>query len=288
MHYPYLCPYLRTPDFPNASHEDLLFCIIEPRLPHGYPSPMGSRPFSDLSGSRQTLSFALHRSNCYLTETPTYNRMPALGDAGAFQTLNRKGDTMKPIKSVFLILSVLFLFHSIAFGIDRKEGPEFDSDSIKERRTLRGIKGLYVTIEIEDELIDAGLLKNQVKTDIEEKLRKRDIEVRSLDEYLSLPNSARLDLNCVGYKHHEGDFYFFSNMNIIKKVPSGGEGSVTSKDEDSEKKILKITWSKEEMGKSPDLKDIRSSIKDLTDQFINNFLSVNRKKEGSVPFVIKK
>ena len=177
---------------------------------------------------------------------------------------------MKPINSVVLILTVLLLFHSIAFGLDRKEGSEFDSDSIKERRTLKGIEGIYVKIEIEDELLDEGLSKDQVKTDIEEKLQERDIEVRSLDEYLSFPNSARLDLNCVGYKHNKGDFHFFSDMNIIKNV--------ISEDEDSDKIILKITWSKLEMGKSPDLKDIRSSIKDLTDQFINDYLSVNSKK----------
>ena len=88
---------------------------------------------------------------------------------------------MKPIKSVILILFVLFLFH-----------PAFGFDDEYTRETLRGLKGVYVSIVLDDASRQIGLLESQVREDVELTIRLKGIKVVSEHESFRLPGAPWL------------------------------------------------------------------------------------------------
>ena len=163
---------------------------------------------------------------------------------------------MKPLKSIILILSVLFLFESMAFG--------------GEKETLRGIKGIHVSIFSSESLSRTGFSVSQLRTDIESKLRKVGISVVSNEKIFS-PNGSLMEASVVAFKtagHKATSLYVVSCRISIYRL--------TSVRDDNGPPVP--IWSTESVGVDYRIGTIRSAIKDMTDKFINAYLSANPKK----------
>ena len=164
---------------------------------------------------------------------------------------------MKPIDTIVLILSVLFLFHSLAFGMD---------DEIT-RNSLKGLEGIYVAIILDSGSKQAGLSKSLLRTDVEVKLRMAGIKLVSQYESFNLPGMPWLGVNTNSLIHGKSIYYQIS-LELIQGAFLERKNLHT----------IAITWDIGRHGVTSNIENIRSSIKDMTEQFINAYRSVNPKK----------
>jgi hypothetical protein len=145
-----------------------------------------------------------------------------------------------------------------------------------ERATLKGIKGLTVAIGVQaPELIENGLSKYQLQTDVELRLRKSGIEVLSMEEASSKPGAPFLQVLVFSYKFKQLECYYFfivAELNqdtFLKRNPSiQAEGATT--------------WSSPlAIGTTPtghtseQIRYLRDRVSDRIDEFINDYLAVN-------------
>lgn len=158
--------------------------------------------------------------------------------------------------SIVLLLSFL-IFYSNAYPVN-------EADS------LRGLRGVYVFIwDLPPEIERNGLLtKDQIRTDVELKLRTAGIRV--------LPPNPENPLFFVYVNVHYADtvnkrvgFAFIIHCELRQNVYL---------ERDSTIKNWAITWGKSASGiGSENFERIRNEIKDQVDMFINDYLSVNPK-----------
>jgi len=138
------------------------------------------------------------------------------------------------------------------------------------RPTLKGLKGVYGLVESFDEdIVKDGLTVKTIKTDVELKLRLAGIPVLSLDEFVTTVGSADLYVNASVLKYGQRGYIYSVEVAVLQGVSLLRSPGI---------KTLAETWSVNMFGTAPDLKDVRESIKDQVDQFINAYLSVNPKQ----------
>lgn len=162
---------------------------------------------------------------------------------------------MKPFKSIIPILAVLFLFHSLAFGLDNEMA----------RKTLRGLEGVYVLISLDEKIHQVELLESQSKTDVDKKLRTAGIKV-----LLDKPGVPWMRVHLYSLTNNQ-DIVYMVHLDLIQDAHLIKNYKLT-------RLTRVITWSTGYLRRTYRIEDIRSDIKDLTDQFINAYLSVNPKK----------
>ena len=162
---------------------------------------------------------------------------------------------MKLFKSIILIFSVLILSHSIAFGLDNEMA----------RETLRWLEGVYVLISLDEKIPQVELLKSQSRTDVEAKLRIAGIKV-----LLDKPGVPWMRVRLDSLTNIQ-DIVYMVHLDLIQDAHLIKNYKLT-------RLTRVITWSTGYLRRTYRIEDIRSDIKDLTDQFINAYLSVNPKK----------
>ncbi|MFC1814723.1 hypothetical protein ACFL0M_02040 [Thermodesulfobacteriota bacterium] len=156
---------------------------------------------------------------------------------------------------IFAILLLLIL-PSLVFG---------DSDE----ESLRGIKGFNVSVEeFDPELERDGLTIGLIQTDIELKLRMAGIKVLPEGELFKEPGMPYLYILVNGKKLINMNEYVY-NINVLVYQNAL---LIRNKEQYSVQ-----TWDTSLIGGSPDIQDIRQSIKDLMDDFLADYLSVNPK-----------
>ena len=141
----------------------------------------------------------------------------------------------------------------------------FCTDDYMSRKTLKGIKKIYVEVLIPNEVY--SIKERTIKTDIEHKLKRESIRVIGLKEnYDALLFTEIIIME-------SGHLYYVANVHmeiyqyaIIKRI-------------DSHIEHLVVTWSAgfTSIVRKSQITDIRTSINDMVDQFINDYLSVNPK-----------
>ena len=141
----------------------------------------------------------------------------------------------------------------------------FCTDDNMSRKTLKGIKKIYVEVLIPNEVY--SIKERTIKTDIEHKLKRERIRVLGLKEnYDALLFTEIIIME-------SGHLYYVANVHmeiyqyaIIKRI-------------DSHIEHLVVTWSAgfTSIVRKSKIADIRTSINDTVDQFINDYLSVNPK-----------
>jgi hypothetical protein len=167
----------------------------------------------------------------------------------------------------------LFLSVLVAVTVSAQDNPNLD------RRTLKGIKGVLVYAGVGKDIEEAGLLTDVVKTDTELRLRQAGIRLLERDaEFRSTPGSPMLVVAVEGVSY-KGVYGFSLSVSLSQNVvlerdpllrPVGQfQGATFSAD----------TWNATrigvQVGNPSD--NIRSSVKDLVDQFVNAYLSANKK-----------
>jgi hypothetical protein len=148
-------------------------------------------------------------------------------------------------------------------------------DNESSRETLRGLKEVEVLIEsLTPEAEANGLDKSAIQTDVELTLRQAGIKVLTGAKALAAPGAPALYVRVSTFRRKtEPGFYSFS-MEVRL------EQSVRLERDPRMRALLAATWSSSgyigTVG-SANLKELRNSLKDEMNQFINAWLSVNPK-----------
>jgi hypothetical protein len=143
----------------------------------------------------------------------------------------------------------------------------FAEDKEITRLTLRGIKEVNVVIEsIEPEVEKLGLTQDQVKAVAESKLREANIAVAT-DIVRGRP-AVYLYVQVVRPEKIDRLFYSIS-LSLLQNVVL---------ERDPEVKTNTDTWMARVLGMSSGIEAIRSDIRSLLDQFIEDFRKANQKK----------
>ena len=131
--------------------------------------------------------------------------------------------------------------------------------------SLRGIKSIYVLVEDLASGADrVNLTKNTIQTDVELKLRLAGLRVESAEEAVQ-----------------KGDPYIYVNVNLTDDA-GAADASVqiaqdATLDRTRQSVVGAITWQRMVVIEKPSADGIRERVKDLTDSFLNDWLSVNPK-----------
>lgn len=139
-----------------------------------------------------------------------------------------------------------------------------------QRETLRGLKGFYVFVEEQrDEIKQAGLTKDILRTDVELKLRKVGIRVLTKDEMFLMQGTPQLIVDVTAFEPESIHGFIYSvNIFFMQRVLLSRNRSI---------KTNAVTWQKTFLGTTPKLRIIRETVSDLVDDFMNDYLAVNPK-----------
>jgi hypothetical protein len=146
----------------------------------------------------------------------------------------------------------------------------FAGDSPQERETLKGIKGLVVAVEaLPAEAAGSGLTDDQLQTDVELRLRRAGINIMGPGSIVILDIDVRI-LKVQNTSNTDVGYVYFIDVSLY-------QGAVVMSN--SAAAIVR-TWSISSLNTIGRLgleKEVRESLGDLVDKFLNAYLSVNPK-----------
>ena len=145
-----------------------------------------------------------------------------------------------------------------------------------DRKSLRGLKGIAVVVEaLQPDAERDGLHKDQIKTDIELKLRQAGIRVLTTEESFKTPGSPYLYVNLNTTKN-DVLYGALSTYAFALQVALKQDVTLTR---DSDFKGSAPTWEMHTLGTvgANNLPDVRRILGDLVDRFSNDYLAENPK-----------
>jgi len=165
----------------------------------------------------------------------------------------------------------------------------FGSDSEIARSSLRGLQGVEVLVEYIDQEVERdGSVWGQVQTDVELRLRKAGIRVRTKEESGATSGYPSLYISINAHRFSDRPVYAYNlTVELHQAVWLARDPSI--------KAYGATTWSVggiESVGQGK-VRQVREHVIDFIDQFINAYLAVNpeqagagkhsRREENSVP-----
>jgi hypothetical protein len=145
------------------------------------------------------------------------------------------------------------------------------------RRSLMGLKGVYVLVTILPAEAEAGgLNRSAIQTDVELKLRQAGIKVLTETEATAVPGAPSLYVEATlpGGKGTTTTGLYACSLNVrLEQIVRLERDPITGI-------LAATTWSAPGivgMVGQENLRMLRDTIKDMVDQFINAWLSVNPK-----------
>jgi hypothetical protein len=176
---------------------------------------------------------------------------------------------------IFVVLAVVQLTY-IVFALMELHSskPAFAQDDESNRQTLHGLRGVHVVIEFpKPEIKGDGLTEGQLRNDAELKLQEAGIKVLSERENQMTPGRPTIYLNMNILKYRYFPVYVYKNsVELVQDVYLVRTFRV---------RTGAVTWSVSANGIAPKLEDVRTSMEDLVDYFINAYLSANSKGRSS-------
>jgi len=165
----------------------------------------------------------------------------------------------------------------LAFGIFLL-GPVF-VDAAENRIPFHGLNAVAVFVEnIDPEAIKDGLSAEQIKTDVELRLRKAGIKVVPAEKCLPLPTSPYLYIIVNTVKFISGLEYVYGTSVQLKQVAVIDRGKTVKPQKAS---LWVITWEKNDGVGITFVEDlvgnVREHINDKVDMFIDDYLAENPK-----------
>lgn len=146
------------------------------------------------------------------------------------------------------------------------------SDAQYNRASLRGLQGLYVSVEgLSPEIQKDGLTEDLIRRDVESKLRMAGIRPLSKEEWFDVMGSPHLNVNVNALILRETKEYIYSiHLTFRQNVYPVREPILV---------LGATTWSVGGIiGITHGLDKIRASVRGQVDEFIRAYLSVNPKK----------
>jgi hypothetical protein len=139
-----------------------------------------------------------------------------------------------------------------------------------QQKALVGLKGVYVYVEEMDPQAERlGLTKDQIKTDVELRLRKAGVRVLTEKEGLEPPGIPHLYVRLSITFRQSG-----SRVNFLAKVALKEWVTLARGFETFGAIWEKICYGSKE---TRDIREIRKDVDDLIDYFINDYLAANPK-----------
>ena len=141
------------------------------------------------------------------------------------------------------------------------------------RSTLGGLKGVYLHVPpLSTEAEKIGLSSGQVLRDMKRQLDRAGIPLISDSEYDRLKASkryplARIEVYVAAYELDEPKLIIYSIKVEVRQAMLLIRKPVV--------KMVASTWSKEQFGNTPDLDEVRGKLRELMDDFIDAYFSVN-------------
>jgi hypothetical protein len=162
------------------------------------------------------------------------------------------------------VLCVVSLWSIVGLAVAGSYAEDEDVD----RDTLRGLSGVHVVIEsVRPEIERAGLTKQQLQTDVELRLRQTGIRVLSKAERAQVLGWPFLYVNV--------HVLISTGMAIYNiRVDLKQEAQLSANDSSA----VVSTWSTGSLGRTGIANmptDVRNSLRDRVDEFVNAYLSVN-------------
>jgi hypothetical protein len=136
-----------------------------------------------------------------------------------------------------------------------------------DQEPLVGLQGVQVVVEgpgLEVERL--GLSKNQIKTDVERRLRKAGVRVLTNQEQEETPGTPQLSVKIAASTNKMGIFAYSISVDLIEIVTLfNGETAFAT------------VWEKGEAGSVGlnNINQIQPRINSLVDRFINDYLAAN-------------
>jgi hypothetical protein len=145
-----------------------------------------------------------------------------------------------------------------------------DGSGISERYGLKGLKGFYVQVDrLPFDVEQRGLTQQQVQRDVELRLRKGGAVVLTREQAMNDPNAPRLHVRILTSKVQHASLYTYCIvMNFGQAATLARDASIS---------VDAVTWTKTGLGmiKSKKLEEVRKVIAEITDEFLNAYLSEN-------------
>lgn len=151
--------------------------------------------------------------------------------------------------------------------------PAAASDFERDRKTLKGLRGLAVVVEDLAPEVERHVPVSTVQTDVELKLRLAGITVLSRQDLVSTPGSPYLYVHINGLQSNIQPLFAYSTtVSLTQKVVLV---------RDPEVGLLAETWSSSAVSLAGTVmlsEGVRQAIREHVDRFINAYLSVNPKR----------
>jgi hypothetical protein len=140
-----------------------------------------------------------------------------------------------------------------------------------EQRALRGLNGVYVLVEVlNPEAERLGLTQDQIKTDVELRLRKAGVRVLTNEDRYKTPGMPYLYVNVnTSFKSGTGLCAHSVGVELKEMVMLARRFETVGS-----------IWRTGSVGTVgiANIKELRGSVGDLVDEFINDYLAANPNK----------
>ena len=140
-----------------------------------------------------------------------------------------------------------------------------------EQKALGGLKGLYVSVDdIQPEVKRLGITKDQIKTDVELRLRKAGVKVLTEKECTATPGSPFLYVNVnTNIVPTSAIFSYAISVGLKEAVMLNRDMGVSA-----------TIWERTVVGniEKSKISKIRETIGDGVDIFLNDYLAANQKQ----------
>jgi hypothetical protein len=183
-------------------------------------------------------------------------------------------------KKYWVLAAILLICASVIWAVDKTEAQTSPQVTfiVDQRDTLKELQGIGVAVENFNvpEVEKHGLTRQKLQTDVELRLRQHGIRVLSEKELFTTPGMPYLYVDVAFYIHSE--------------IPLNSEYIISVKlkqrvflARDLTKSCTASTWDKGGtlgiVGLDKVETTIRENVKDLVDEFINDYLAANPKRE---------
>jgi hypothetical protein len=174
--------------------------------------------------------------------------------------------TLDRVMSAFVLLLCLW-WSSVAYP-----GVNFIDPQIE---TIKGLQGIYVFVGVDSGAEGTGLNKDQVRTDVELRLRRNGIKVLTIDEARRTPGAPFFFIR-VEIRQVTPNLYCYNidaDLSQLAILHRNEILPITNWDST----VRVTTYKTGFLGTAKNTKEIRETIEDTVNKFSNDFLSVNPK-----------
>jgi hypothetical protein len=150
-----------------------------------------------------------------------------------------------------------------------------NNDDVSDRASLKGLAGVFVIVDLNPEIERYGITSRTIQADLESRLRQAGIRILTQAEWKTWSLAPGTPWLYVGVQAHRaglpGSYAVATHVKLMQTVVLMRDMQTTS---------VTSTWNVDRIGffNKGRVEVIRDAMKDLTNEFINAYQSVNPTK----------